>query len=60
MGTKDIKIAGLNIGIALFNIILFSPGLVGIELNSSEPFRGAIGGAEYFEFIAFLIREPRS
>lgn len=56
MGTKKIlKIAGLNIGIVLFNIILFSPGLVGIELNSSEPFRVAIGGAAIFLSLSLFL-----
>ncbi|HHV28215.1 hypothetical protein [Acetivibrio mesophilus] len=56
METKKIlKIAGLNIGIALINIILFSPGLMNIRLNSSEPLSVAIGGTAIFLSLSFFL-----
>ena len=40
---KIIKIAGLNLGIAMFNIILFSPGLLGIKMGGASVFATAFG-----------------
>ena len=40
---KIIKLAGLNMGIALVNTILFSPGLLGIEIGGSSVFTTAFG-----------------
>ena len=40
---KIIKIVGLNIGIIGLNIILFSPGLVGIELGGESTFETSLG-----------------
>ncbi len=51
---KIIKIAGLNIGIALINIILFSPGLMNIRLNSSDALSVAIGGTAIFLSLSFF------
>ena len=55
METKKIlKIAGLNIGIALLNIILFSPGIMNIRLNSSDALSVAIGGTAIFLSLSFF------
>ncbi|NLL05011.1 MAG: hypothetical protein GX270_04325 [Clostridiaceae bacterium] len=55
METKKIlKIAALNIGIALANIILFSPGLMNIRLNSSDALSVAIGGSAIFLSLSFF------
>lgn len=40
---KIIKIAGLNIGIALVDTILFSPGLLGLQLGGASTFATAFG-----------------
>ncbi len=49
MNTKKIlKLALLNIGIALLNIGLFSPGLVNIKMGGSNPLHAAIGGTAIF------------
>ncbi|GAE87980.1 hypothetical protein [Acetivibrio straminisolvens] len=56
MKTKKIlKIAALNIGIALFNVILFSPGIMNIRLTNSDALSVAIGGTAIFLSLAFFI-----
>ncbi len=45
---KIIKIAGLNIGIAMVNTILFSPGLLGIQIGAASIFSTAFGGTAIF------------
>jgi len=45
---KILKIAGLNVGIAFFNIIIFSPGLIGISFTDSTALHIAIGGTVVF------------
>ncbi|MGE5474174.1 MAG: hypothetical protein ACM3UU_08145 [Ignavibacteriales bacterium] len=45
---KMLKLAGLNIGIALLNIALFSPGLFNIQMGGSNPLSTAIGGTAIF------------
>jgi len=40
---KILKIVGLNVGIALLNIILFSPGLLGIQMGGASVFATALG-----------------
>ena len=40
---KIVKIAGLNLGIAIFNTILFSPGLLGIRIGGTSIFSTAFG-----------------
>lgn len=45
MSTKKIlKLACLNIGIVMLNIVLFSPGLLGIQMRGSDVLGIAIGG----------------
>ncbi|CDG37611.1 hypothetical protein CTHBC1_3052 [Acetivibrio thermocellus BC1] len=50
---KILKLAALNIGIVLFNIILF--GVVGIQLNGADALRTAAGGAAIFLSISFFL-----
>jgi len=50
---KDIKTCSFNIGIVLFNIILF--GVVGIQLNGADALRTAAGGAAIFLSISFFL-----
>lgn len=45
---KIIKIAGLNIGIALANIIIFSPGLLNVRFDTSNALSTALGGTAIF------------
>ena len=52
---KALKIAGLNIGIALLNIVLFSPGLFNIRLKSSDVLGIAIGGTTIFMSLLVFI-----
>jgi flagellar biosynthesis chaperone FliJ len=52
---KILKIAALNIGIALFNVILFSPGIMNIRLTNSDALSVAIGGTAIFLSLAFFI-----
>jgi len=52
---KILKIAGLNIGIALFNIILFSPGLMNIRFDTSNALGTALGGTAIFLSLSFFI-----
>lgn len=40
---KMIKIAGLNVGIAVVDTILFSPGLLGIQMVGASTFATALG-----------------
>jgi hypothetical protein len=40
---KIIKIAGLNIGIAVINTIIFSPGFLGIQIGGTSIFKTAFG-----------------
>lgn len=55
MDTKKVlKIAGLNIGIALLNIVLFSPGLMNIRFTKSDALGVAIGGTALFISIVFF------
>ncbi len=56
MDAKNIlKIAGLNIGIALFNIILFSPGLMNIRFDTSDALGTALGCTAIFLSLSFFI-----
>jgi len=50
-----LKIAGLNIGIALFNIILFSPGLMNIRFDTSDALGTALGCTAIFLSLSFFI-----
>ncbi|MCX7922568.1 MAG: hypothetical protein N3B21_11265 [Clostridia bacterium] len=56
MSTKRIlKLAGLNIGIAILNIALFSPGLLNIRMGGSDALSTAIGGtAIIMSFVVFI------
>jgi hypothetical protein len=45
---KHIKIAGLNLGIAALDIIIFSPGLLGIELFGRSALEAAFGWTMIF------------
>ena len=45
---KVLKLASLNIGIALLNIILFSPGLLNIRMKGTDVLGTAIGGTSIF------------
>ncbi len=40
---KIIKLAGLNMGIALINTILFSPGIIGVQMGGASTFETAFG-----------------
>lgn len=52
---KILKLAGLNIGIAVLNIALFSPGLLNIRMKGSDALSIAIGGTAIFmSFIVFV------
>lgn len=43
-----LKLAGLNLGLAALNTILFSPGFVGLQLGGSNPLITAFGGTIIF------------
>lgn len=45
---KIIKMLGLNFGIALADIVIFSPGLIGIKLMGGSIFASAFGAAVIF------------
>jgi len=52
---KILKLAGLNIGIVILNIALFSPGLLNIQLRGSNALSIAIGGTAIFmSFVMFI------
>lgn len=40
---KIMKITGLNLGIALLNIMIFSPGLLGVQIDMTNVFETALG-----------------
>lgn len=52
---KILKLAGLNIGIAILNIILFSPGLLNIQMRGSDALSAAIGGTAIFMSLVVFI-----
>ena len=52
---KILKLAGLNIGIAILNIALFSPGLLNIQMRGSNALSIAIGGTALFMSFAVFI-----
>ncbi len=41
---KVVKLAGLNLGVVILNIVLFSPGLLNIRPNGTNTFAVALGG----------------
>lgn len=41
--TKGLKLVGLIVFIAILNVVVFSPGLIGIQLINSSPFQTAFG-----------------
>lgn len=43
--SKFIKLLGLIVGIVLLNIVVLSPGLLGIDIGSGEPLEAALGVA---------------
>lgn len=49
-----LKLAGLNLGIALLNILLFSPGLFNIQIGGTHPLSTAIGGTAIFMSIVLF------
>lgn len=52
---KIIKILSLNIGIAVVDTILFSPGLLGIQLGGTSTFDTAFGGAAIFMSVIVFV-----
>lgn len=53
MNTKKImKLASLNIAIIVLNVVLFSPGFLGIRLNGTDALSVAIGGTAIFVSLA--------
>ena len=52
---KQIKLLGLNLGIAAANIITFSPGLIGLELVGASAMATALGSTFIFLSGAGLI-----
>ena len=52
---KILKLVGLNVGIVLLNIVLFSQGLLNIHLKGSGAFETALGGALLFMSLAAFI-----
>ena len=52
---KRIKLLGLNLGIAAANIIIFSPGLIGLELVGASALETALGSTIIFLSGAGLI-----
>lgn len=51
---KIVKIAGLNMGLAIVNTMLFSPGLLGIHLVGASVFEIAFGSTSIFMSIALF------
>ncbi|MEN8907260.1 MAG: hypothetical protein ABF289_14990 [Clostridiales bacterium] len=51
---KILKLVGLNLGISSYNIILFSPAFIGIELGASALLT-AFGGSSIFLSTAFFV-----
>lgn len=52
---KIIKLVGLNVGIAILNIVLFSPGLLNIKMSGSNASGIAVGGtAIIMSFVVFI------
>jgi hypothetical protein len=49
---KILKIAGLNIVIIVLNVILFSPGFIGIQMGGEDVLSAAIGGTAIFISLA--------
>jgi hypothetical protein len=49
---KILKIAGLNIIIIVLNVVLFSPGFLGIRLDGGDALSVAIGGTAIFISLA--------
>lgn len=52
---RMIKIAGLNMGIAILNTILFSPGLFGIQIGGASTFETAFGATAIFMSIIVFV-----
>jgi hypothetical protein len=52
---KLIKILGLNIGIAVVDTILFSPGLLGIEIIGTSAFETAFGVTSIFMSVIVFV-----
>ncbi|HEX3028030.1 MAG TPA: hypothetical protein VHT34_01700 [Clostridia bacterium] len=52
---KILKIAGLNIGIAALDTILFSPGFIGINIGGTSVFATAFGCSAIFMSIALFV-----
>ena len=56
MSTRTtIKLAGLNIGLALINIILFSPGILNIRLGGTDALGTAIGATAIVMSIVIFV-----
>ncbi|PYG86903.1 hypothetical protein LY28_02523 [Ruminiclostridium sufflavum DSM 19573] len=52
---KILKLAALNIAIALINIALFSPGFFNLRIGGTNPLHSAIGGTVIFmSFVIFI------
>lgn len=51
---KIIRIAALNMGIATIDTILFSPGLIGINMGGTSVFATAFGGTMIFISVALF------
>lgn len=52
---KTIKIAVLNLAIAIIDIMIFSPGLLNIEIGGISAFETAFGGTVIFVSVVVLI-----
>ena len=52
---KILKLAGLNIVIIVSDIVLFSPGFLGIRLNGADALNTAIGGTAIFASLAVFV-----
>lgn len=52
---KILKIAGLNIGIAALDTILFSPGFIGVNIGGASVFATAFGCSTIFMSIALFV-----
>lgn len=50
-----IKIIGLNLGIAVTDTVLFSPGLIGIELGGGSIFSTALGATAIFMSVVIFV-----
>lgn len=52
---KIIKVAGLNLGIAVINTILFSPGFIGVSIGGESVLKTAFGATEIFMSVVIFI-----